>query len=78
MITPKPKYTYGTKLYLNDNFFVNVPVKVWGMVAQPDPKYRDSMIVYYQCAVKLDGQNITLTAPEVSLTPKPIRRASED
>ena len=78
MIPPRPKYKYSQKLYLNDDFYVNVQVKPWGVMFQPDPKYKDSVIVLYQCAVRLDGQNITLNASEKSLSLKPIRRANED
>jgi hypothetical protein len=78
MIVPLPKFRYGQVAYVNDNFYVNVRCKVWGVQVMADPDYpKDKQMLVYMCAVKLDGQRITLNASEKSLTPKPIRRADE-
>ena len=77
MIHPKPTYKYGDVVFINDQFFVNVKAKCWGLSYAPDPDYPKNMMCVYSCAVKLDGQNITLNASEHSLSPKPVRRANE-
>ena len=75
MLRPKPAYRYGQTVFINDDFFYNVKVKVWGCAYAPDPDYPKNQMVVYMCAVKLDGQSITLNASERSLSLKPIRRA---
>jgi hypothetical protein len=77
-MTPKPTYHYADTLYVNDDFYRNVRVKVWGIAYATDPDYPKNQMCVYMCAVRLDGQNITLNASERSLSPKPIRRASEN
>ena len=76
MIPPKPKYRYGQQVYVNDDFYFNTKAKVWGIQTMKDPDYKDQMMLVYMCAVKLDGQNITLNASEHSLSDKPIRRVN--
>jgi hypothetical protein len=76
-MTPKPRYKYGQTLYVNDAFFFNVKVKCWGLAYMADPDYPKNQMCVYMCAVRLDGQNITLNVSERSLSPKPLRRANE-
>ena len=76
-MTTKPKYHYGQVFFINDDFFRNVKVKCWGLAYMADPDYPKNQMCVYMCAVKLDGQNITLNVSERSLSPKPLRRANE-
>ena len=77
MIPPIPKFKYGQRVFVNDNFYSNTKAKVWGCQAMPDPDYpKGQMMLVYACAVRLDGQNITLNASEKSLSAKPLRRAN--
>ena len=76
-MTPKPKYRFGQILFVNDAFFQNVRVKAWGLAYMPDPDYPKNQMCVYMCAVRLDGQNITLNVSERSLSIKPLRRANE-
>jgi hypothetical protein len=75
---PKPKYRFGQQLFVNDDFFHNVRVKCWGVTYAPDPDYPKNQMVVYLCALRLDGQNITVNAAERSLSEKPLRRVNED
>jgi hypothetical protein len=76
-MNPKPKFKFGDVLFVNDQFYVNTRVRLWGCAYMPDPDYPKNQMCVYMCAVKLDGQNITLNVNERSLSPKPLRRANE-
>jgi len=65
----------GDVVYLNDDFYKNVKIRLFGLMRVPDPKRRDgTMILMYQGKFKMDGFIVQVQVEEQYLSTKPVRR----